>query len=199
MLKPGERAVSVSVNATTGISGFVFPGDRVDVILTHAIQESDKGGNENDRVMRHAAETILTNIRVIAVDQTINDQTSEPAVAKNVTLEVTPKQAEIVSLVSELGRTAGGNSAEVLDTIVETVRERAEVRRLGQTLTAQGRLSQVVLTVLPIIVAVFLLLTEPSLMRPMYTSTGGQTLLVLCALGVVIGSLWIKRIVEIEV
>ena len=104
VLKPGERAVSVSVNATTGISGFVFPGDRVDVILTHAIQESDKGGNENDRVMRHAAETILTNIRVIAVDQTINDQTSEPAVAKNVTLEVTPKQAEMMAVAVELGR-----------------------------------------------------------------------------------------------
>jgi tight adherence protein B len=106
---------------------------------------------------------------------------------------------EQVALVSELGRTAGGNSAEVLDTIVDTVRERADVRRLAQTLTAQGRLSRMVLTLVPIAVAGFLLITQPDLMTPMFTSTGGQTALVLCALGVVAGSLWIKKIVEIEV
>ena len=106
---------------------------------------------------------------------------------------------EQVALVSELGRTAGGNSAEVLDTIVETVRERADVRRLAQTLTAQGRLSRKVLTLLPIAVALFLLLTQPGLAEPMYTSTAGQTVLVICVLMVVAGSLWIKKIVEIEV
>jgi pilus assembly protein CpaB len=107
VLEPGTRAVSISVNPTTGISGFVFPGDRVDVILTHTIKEEDGkggGGEGGDQTLRRASETVLTDIRVIAVDQTTNDQSSEPVVAKNVTLEVTPKQAEILSLVSELGK-----------------------------------------------------------------------------------------------
>jgi len=100
VLAPGMRAVSVSINATTGISGFVFPGDRVDVILTHNIQKP----GEEQQIVRHASETVLSNVRVIAVDQSVNDQEDKPAVAKNVTLEATPKQAEILTLVSELGK-----------------------------------------------------------------------------------------------
>jgi len=101
VLAPDMRAVSVSINATTGISGFIFPGDRVDVILTHNIQEKGEG---NTKDVHRASETVLHNVRVIAVDQSANDQEDKPVVAKNVTLEVTPKQAEIVTLVSELGK-----------------------------------------------------------------------------------------------
>jgi pilus assembly protein CpaB len=100
VLEPGKRAVSVSINATTGIAGLVFPGDRVDLILTHNIPE-EEGGKKK---MRRASETVLKNIRVLAVDQTVDDQTGEPEVAKTTTLEVTPKQAEIIAVVIELGR-----------------------------------------------------------------------------------------------
>ncbi len=93
------RAVSISINATTGISGFIFPGDRVDVILTQTVTD-----RQDDKNVNRASETVLQNVRVIAVDQTTNDQENEPVVAKNVTLEVTAKQAEIVTLVSELGK-----------------------------------------------------------------------------------------------
>ena len=99
VLKPDMRAISVSIDATTGASGFIFPGDRVDVILTQNIQE----GQEN-KTTRHASETVLNNVRVIAVDQTTNDQNDKAVVAKNVTLEVTPKQVEVVTLVAELGK-----------------------------------------------------------------------------------------------
>ncbi len=100
VLEPGKRAVSVSINATTGIAGLVFPGDRVDLILTHNIPE-EKGGKKK---MYRASETVLKNIRVLAVDQTVDDQTGEPEVAKTTTLEVSPKQAEIIAVVTELGR-----------------------------------------------------------------------------------------------
>lgn len=100
VLKPGMRAISVSIDATTGASGFIFPGDRVDVILTQNIQEGQDGKNNT----RHASETVLNNVRVIAVDQTTNDQSDKPVVAKTVTLEVTPKQVEVVTLVAELGK-----------------------------------------------------------------------------------------------
>lgn len=100
VLEPGKRAISVSINATTGISGLVFPGDRVDLILTHNIPEEKEG----EKKVRRASETVLHNIRVLAVDQTVDDQTGEPEVAKTATLEVTPKQAEAIAVVTELGK-----------------------------------------------------------------------------------------------
>ncbi len=101
VLEPGMRAISVSVNATTGISGFVFPGDRVDVLLSHSIKDEDA---EGETVVRRATETVLTNVRIVAVDQRTDDTDPKATVAKTATLEVTPKQAEIVAVVSEIGK-----------------------------------------------------------------------------------------------
>lgn len=103
VLNPGMRAVSIPVDMTTGIAGFVFPGDRVDVILTHSLVketevESD-GGNA-----RKASETILTDVRVVAMDQSTNDQNQVASISRVATLEVTPKGAEIVAVATELGR-----------------------------------------------------------------------------------------------
>lgn len=95
VLPPGMRAVSVPISATSGISGFVFPGDRVDLILTHKIK-TDGGA-------RHASETVLTNVRVLAVDQDTNDQENAPRIAKTATLEVTPKQVEKIAVLRQLG------------------------------------------------------------------------------------------------
>lgn len=99
VLNPGMRAVSVSINPTTGISGFIFPGDRVDVIVTMTIAD-----RKDNQIVNRASETVLENVRVLAVDQTTNDQENEPVLAKNVTLEVDQKQAEVITLVSELGK-----------------------------------------------------------------------------------------------
>jgi len=101
VLNPGMRAVSVTINETTGISGFIFPGDKVDVILTQSIQLDSESGNKKPR---KASETILTNVRVLAVDQRTDDQKPEAKVAKTATLEVTPKQAEKLALVADLGK-----------------------------------------------------------------------------------------------
>ncbi|MBT4005739.1 MAG: Flp pilus assembly protein CpaB [Rhodospirillales bacterium] len=100
VLTPGKRAVSIRVNAITGISGFVFPGDRVDLILTHVVRGGTKGAS------RLVSETALQDIRVIAVDQNTNDQKSKTkaTIAKTVTFEVTPKQVEKVSIVTRLGQ-----------------------------------------------------------------------------------------------
>jgi len=104
-----------------------------------------------------------------------------------------------VALLSELQRTAGGNSAEVLDTVTETIRERGEVRRLVRTLTAQGRMARWILTAVPAVSAFFLWLMQPSLMNPLFLTTGGQVALLFAAAMVTIGSLMIQRIVEIKV
>jgi tight adherence protein B len=109
------------------------------------------------------------------------------------------RDLEQVALLAELQRTSGGNSAEVLDTVVETIRERGELRRLVRTLTAQGRMARWILTGLPIALALFLWVMQPEIMNPFLHSPFGQVLLFMAALMVAAGSVLIQRIVDIEV
>jgi pilus assembly protein CpaB len=102
VLSPGSRAVSVPVDASSGIAGLVFPGDRVDLILSHKFHSAlDTGPLQR---ARRASETLLTNLRVLAIDQSTDDQKGKPILGKTATLEVTPKQAEIVTLALALGK-----------------------------------------------------------------------------------------------
>jgi pilus assembly protein CpaB len=104
VLTPGSRAISVAVNPTSGISGFVLPGDRVDLVLTHAIK-SDSGGSGGDKPERHASETILSDLRVLAIGQKIQEaKNGETITAGTATLEVTPKQVEVIAVAIELGK-----------------------------------------------------------------------------------------------
>jgi tight adherence protein B len=109
------------------------------------------------------------------------------------------RDIEQVALLAELQRTSGGNSAEVLDTVVGTIRERADIRRLVRTLTAQGRMARWILTALPIFLTAFLWVIHPEVMRPFFTSPGGQIALVVAGLMVAAGSSFIQKIVDIEV
>jgi pilus assembly protein CpaB len=97
VLEPGTRAASIQVNAITGISGFVIPGDRVDMVLTHTVR------SEEGKRSRHISETVMQDIRVIAVDQKTDDQKGKAAVAKTVTLQVTPKEVEKLGIINKLG------------------------------------------------------------------------------------------------
>jgi pilus assembly protein CpaB len=100
VLRPGMRAVSVPVTATSGISGFVFPGDQVDILITHPLPASGNGGG----LQHKAAETVLRDVRVIAIDQSLSGKGGEPVLAKTATLEVTPKQSEIIAVATEMGK-----------------------------------------------------------------------------------------------
>src|SRR3546814_5803645 len=96
------RAVTVSVSATSGVAGFIFPGDRVDLMLT---QDVAGGG---DGVPLKASETIIRNLRVLAVDQTMDKTPKEGEDAKahpasTATLEVTPKMAEKIAVAQNIG------------------------------------------------------------------------------------------------
>lgn len=98
VLRPGWRAYSIKVNATSSIAGLVFPGDRVDLLMTHKIRNTGSG------LEQQVSETVLTNLRVLAIDQTLDDQDDQPRVGKTVTFEVTPKQAEILAVADTIGR-----------------------------------------------------------------------------------------------
>jgi pilus assembly protein CpaB len=101
VLRPGMRAVSVPVTATSGIAGFVFPGDRVDILITYPIPVPN---GQTGAIQHKAAETILRDVRVIAMDQKLDSQEGEAVVAHTATLEVTPKQSEVIAVASEMGK-----------------------------------------------------------------------------------------------
>ena len=97
VLYPGMRAVSVGVDAISANAGFIFPGDRVDLLLTHEVTGLD--GKQS-----FATETFLEDVRVLAVDQQVNNPNNQATVPKTVTLEVKPKQAEEVLVAAQLGK-----------------------------------------------------------------------------------------------
>lgn len=86
MLTPGMRAVSIIVSAESGAGGFVLPNDRIDVIQTRKIDEAA------------ISRTVLSNVRVLAVDQTFRqEKDTKTVIGKTATVEVTPEQAELLS------------------------------------------------------------------------------------------------------
>src|SRR4051794_20617547 len=106
VLIPGMRAISVPVTVTSGISGFIFPGDRVDLVLSYPVpspagSKTDSGGKAYEH---KASQTVLCDVRVIGIDQKLDGKPGEAVVAQTATLEVTPKQGETVALASELGK-----------------------------------------------------------------------------------------------
>jgi pilus assembly protein CpaB len=102
VLVPGSRAISVGVDAVTGDGGLIWPGDRIDVILTQELDQKDA-----PLARRFVSETVLSDVRVVAVDQSIAQGAVQGAagkLARTVTLEVTPEQAERAALAERLGK-----------------------------------------------------------------------------------------------
>jgi pilus assembly protein CpaB len=116
-LGPGMRAITVPVNVSSGVAGFVFPGDHVDMVLTQQVE----GGGDGPALK--VSETIIRNLRVLATDQRITDKDDEGKTQvktfSNVTLEVTPRIAEKIAVAQSLGslslalRSIADNSAEI--------------------------------------------------------------------------------------
>lgn len=97
VLYPGMRAISVGVNVVSGNAGFIFPGDKVDLLLTHEVTTQD-----NQKT--HVTETVVEGVRVLAIDQQVKNVDNKATVPKTVTLEVSPKQAEEILVAEELGK-----------------------------------------------------------------------------------------------
>lgn len=100
-LTPGMRAVSVSVTQVSGVSGFVSPGDRVDMMLTHEVNDNSETPLLNPR---RFTETILNDLKLLAIEQTVDPATGKPIIGQTVTVEVTPTQSEMVALAATMGQ-----------------------------------------------------------------------------------------------
>jgi pilus assembly protein CpaB len=88
------RAVTVRVDDVVGVAGFLLPGNHVDVVAARM----------NNTIQRAETETVLRNLNVLAVDQTASQEKDQPVVVHAVTLEVTPKQAEVLVKAREEGK-----------------------------------------------------------------------------------------------
>lgn len=101
ILPTGMRAISTEISPETGAGGFILPNDKVDVILTKREKIVDRSGNSNDVIN---AETILANVRVLAIDQTVGEKDGQKVVVgKTATLELKPEQAESLARARQTG------------------------------------------------------------------------------------------------
>ena len=97
ILPQGMRAMSIQISPETGAGGFILPNDRVDVVMSRR-GNGDKAGETN------ASETVLTNIRVLAIDQNIEEKNGQKVViGKTATLELAPSQVETLTMSQQMG------------------------------------------------------------------------------------------------
>ena len=100
ILPGGMRAVSTEISPETGVGGFILPNDHVDVILSRRDKEAEKAAG----VEVHTSETILSNVRVLAIDQTVEEKGGQRVVVgKTATLELTPRQVETLGMSRQMG------------------------------------------------------------------------------------------------
>ena len=100
ILPPGMRAVSTEISPETGAGGFILPNDRVDVILSRRDREAEKAAG----VDTYVSEPILSNLRVLAIDQAIEEKNGQKVVVgKTATLELAQRQAETLALARQQG------------------------------------------------------------------------------------------------
>lgn len=110
VLGPGMRAIAMRGGAENAAAGFILPGDRIDVMLTHSmlnnamqragpnVAKTFKGG------LLHTSETILENLKVLAVDQSVDEFKGGAQIGKTILLEVTPKEAEKLQTAKAMGK-----------------------------------------------------------------------------------------------
>ena len=95
-MTPGMRAITFRSNDVAGVAGFVLPGDRVDMLLTR-----DAAAGNSDSTL--VSQVVVDNLKVLAVDQVDDDAEGKPVVAKAITLEATPEQAQTIALAQAAG------------------------------------------------------------------------------------------------
>jgi pilus assembly protein CpaB len=144
ILPTGMRAISTQISPETGAGGFILPNDRVDVILTR--RDAGKASSTGDQ---QSSETILSNVRVLAIDQAVQEKDGQKVViGKTATLELSPKQAETLTLAQHLGSLslalrsitdARGDAPNTDENLNPQQRGGINVVRFGVTTTATPR------------------------------------------------------------
>jgi tight adherence protein B len=149
------------------------------------------------QLVENAQEPTASEFRRVVADERLGVPLE--TALDNIVGRMENRDLQQVGLVTVIQRETGGNGAEALDRVVGNIRARDDIRRLVRSLTAQGRMSQSVLTGLPIATAVALKLLGGKSMDPLFNTGYGHGLLVLAAAMCALGGLWIGRIVKVKV
>jgi pilus assembly protein CpaB len=124
ILPAGMRAISVEISPETGAGGFILPNDHVDVILSRR----DRLAEKSSGVEVHTSEVILSNVRVLAIDQSVEEKNGQRVVVgKTATLELAPRQAETLAVSRQLG-----TLSLALRSIVDSSKDKPEATDEGQ-------------------------------------------------------------------
>ena len=148
-------------------------------------------------VIEDADEPSKSEFRRVVADEQLGVPLEDAI--RDVVKRMDNEDLEQVALVAALQRRTGGNMAEVLERVTDTIRERFELRRMVQTLTAQGRMSRWIVTALPVGLLLAITAINPGYTKPLFETSGGRIALLIAGMMVVAGSLVIKKIVNIKV
>jgi len=146
-------------------------------------------GEADDRTAAEWAEVVRQTRLGVPVEDAIDEMTNRIGL----------RDLQWISLVARVQHQVGGNMAEMFDIVAETVRQRYRLRAQVYTLTAQGRMTRWILTIAPFALGGILALVSPFYISSFIDSDVGKLMIVAACCLIAIGSLWLKKIVEIEV
>jgi tight adherence protein B len=166
-------------------------------LVSGALQAGHSLQQAVDTVVHEAADPIAAEFQRVLTEARLGRPLEEAfeAMAKR-TKSV---DFEWTVMAIRLQRQVGGNLAEVLSTVSQTIRDRYALKRQIKALSAEGRLSSVILSVLPVLLFAGLLLLNPVFLRPLYTTTVGVMMMAGAAVLMIIGVFWLKKTTEIKV
>ena len=173
---------STLADSLTVLASSLRAGHSLLQAIAHVAEEAD------DRVSAEWHETVRRTRLGIAVEDALDEMV----------VRVGNRDLQWIALVARVQHQAGGNMAEMFDIVAETVRQRHRLRDQIQALTAQGRMSRWVLTIMPFAMAAMFFVLSPTYIQQLYSPLGLLLVVVSCV-SVMIGSFWLKRITEIEV
>jgi tight adherence protein B len=154
------------------------------------MQALDLAAREGEPPLSSEFGRALTEIRLgVPVEQALED----------VADRIDNEDLRWVVMAVNIQRSVGGNLAALLETVSETVRSRQSFRRHLDALSADGRLSAIILSLLPVAAALLLLVVNPDYIRPLYTTGAGLGLVAVSLAFLGIGTFWIRRVIKIEI
>jgi pilus assembly protein CpaB len=123
VLDPGMQAVTLRTNDVAGVAGFILPGDHVDILLTRTAQPTAAAAPQT------LVQALMENVKVVGIDQTYDTELNHPAVVKAITVEVTPQQAQTITLAQTVGAVSFS---------LRHVQDSARLTRIATTVAALG-------------------------------------------------------------
>ena len=148
-------------------------------------------------VLDDAPEPSKRELRRVVLDEQLGTPLADAL--NRVTERMRSEDFQQVAIVASLQRETGGNTAEVIELVAATVQERIEIRRMVRGLTAQGRLSGGVLSLMPVGLLILVSLTDPSYVHPLFHTTPGMIAMCVGLGLVVVGGLVMRKIIQIKV